>query len=171
MIKLFWNTHNQIAPNPNELNNEVARNYKWGLYHKNNSDKWVYEILNEIKYTVVKSSENIEENDVLIIVDSTIEKKTEFYSKLKLICSKIFLIHLGDEAGLYDLSSIYNNCDYVWRTFCSNKYFKNSKIKCIPLGYKSGVSDKSVKKRKYKWAFIGTPHKSSRPDIVSTCRY
>ena len=85
MIKLFWNTHNQIAPNPNELNNEVARNYKWGLYHKNNSDKWVYEILNEIKYTVVKSSENIEENDVLIIVDSTIEKKTEFYSKLKLI--------------------------------------------------------------------------------------
>ena len=166
MIKLFWNTHNQRKPDLDDKTSQEAKDYVWGLYHKNNSDKWVYEILNEIKYTVVKSSENIEENDVLIIVDSTIEKKTEFYSKLKLICSKIFLIHLGDEAGLYDLSSIYNNCDYVWRTFCSNKYFKNSKIKCIPLGYKSGVSDKSVKKRKYKWAFIGTPHKSSRHDLL-----
>ena len=103
---------------------------------------------NKIQFKIIKSKNELESGDILIIVDSSVEKKDKVYTELKLICSKIFLIHLGDEAGLYDLSSIYNNCDYVWRTFCSNKYFKNSKIKCIPLGYKSGVSDKSVKKKK-----------------------
>ena len=46
------------------------------------------------------------------------------------MCSKIFLFHLGDESGSYDLSPVYKNCNYIWRTFCSNKYFKNEpKIK------------------------------------------
>ena len=36
MIKLFWNTHNQIAPNLKEKDKEIIRNYKWGLYHKEN---------------------------------------------------------------------------------------------------------------------------------------
>ena len=39
-------------------------------------------------------------------------------------------------------------------------------MKCIPLGYKSGTLKKSVQNRKYKWAFIGTPHKSSRHDLL-----
>ena len=99
-------------------------------------------------------------------MDSSIEEKNELYIKLKLICSKIFLFHLGDESGAYDLISIYKNCNYVWRTFCSNKYFKNNKVKCIPIGYKSGVLNKQKKNRKYKWAFTGTPHKSSRHDLL-----
>ena len=42
MIKLFWNTHNQNKPTSNDpINKETARNYKWGLYHKDNSDKWI----------------------------------------------------------------------------------------------------------------------------------
>ena len=52
------------------------------------------------------------------------------------------------------------------RTFCSNKYFKNDRVKCIPLGYKSGISDRQKKNSKYKWAFTGTPHKSSRHDLL-----
>ena len=61
---------------------------------------------------------------------------------------------------------VYNNCDYIWRTFCSNKYFENNKVKCIPLGYKSGIINKKNNNRKYKWAFTGTPHKSSRHDLL-----
>ena len=76
------------------------------------------------------------------------------------------MIHLGDESGSYDLSSIYQNFNYVWRTFCSNKYFNNKQVSCLPIGYKSGVVNKQIGNRKYKWAFIGTPHKSSRHDLL-----
>ena len=44
--------------------------------------------------------------------------------------------------------------------------FLNSKVKCIPIGYKSGVLNKKKNDRKYKWAFTGTPHKSSRHDLL-----
>ena len=163
MIKLFWNTHNQ--PKFSE-NNKDSTNYTWGIYHKKNSDKWIYEILKKVKYSVIDNEKDLESNDILIIVDSSIENKIKKYNELKLICSKIFLFHLGDESGIIDFSQVYKDCDYVWRTFCSNKYFNNEKVKCIPLGYKSGTLKKSVQNRKYKWAFIGTPHKSSRHDLL-----
>ena len=167
MIKLFWNTHIQIPPKPEEVNTENARNYKWGLYHKNNSDKWIYEILNNVKYKIIKTKKELEKDDILIIVDSSIEKKNEYYAKLKLICSKIFLIHLGDEFKADNLSTIYNNCEYVWRTFCSNKFFEHNKVSCLPLGYKSGtILNKDINIRKYKWTFVGTAHKSSRHDLL-----
>ena len=142
MIKLFWNTHNQTVPGPDQSESEVARNYKWGLYHKSNSDKWIYEILKKIQFKVIEEEKEVESNDILIIVDSSVEKKVEFYNKLKLISSKIFLIHLGDESGAYDLKSVYNNCNHIWRTFCSNKYFNSNNINCLPIGYKSGTIKK-----------------------------
>ena len=171
MIKLFWNTHNQNKPTSNDpagkTARDYARDYKWGLYHKNNSDKWIYEALNKIQFKVIQGEKDIEKDDILIIVDSSIEKKGNFYTKLSLVCSKIFLIHLGDENDLYDLTSIYDNFDFVWRTFCLNKYFNSKKVSCLPIGYKSGVSFvKNKGGRKYKWAFIGTPHKSSRHDLL-----
>jgi len=167
MIKLFWNTHNQNKPNPNKSNKENARDQIWGVYHKDCSDKWIYEILNKIEFEVIQSEKDLESEDILIIVDSSIEKKEELYTKLELICSKMFLIHLGDEAGVYDLSKIYNKFNYVWRTFCLNRYFNNKKVSCLPLGYKSGtLFKKEVVERKYKWAFLGTPHKSSRHDLL-----
>ena len=167
MIKLFWNTHNQkktIADN--NIDKEEALNLKWGIYHKKNSDIWIYEILNKIKYNIIEDEKELSKEDILIIVDSNPEKKIELYTKLSLICSKILLFHLGDEAGLYNLSEVYNKCYYVLRPFCSNKYFQNKKVKCIPIGYKSGIVDKNNKERKYKWAFTGTPHKSSRHDLL-----
>tara|TARA_Y100000590_G_scaffold451446_1_gene592868 strand:+ start:14 stop:904 length:891 start_codon:yes stop_codon:yes gene_type:complete len=168
MIKLFWNTHNQKKSNSQDkkIIEKLDRDYVWGIYHKKNSNLWIYEILKKIKYNIIKSEAELEKDDTLIIVDSSIEEKKEFYEKLKLICSKIFLFHLGDESGFYDLSSIYKNCNYVWRTFCSNRFFVNNHIKCIPIGYKSGVLNKQKKNRKYKWAFVGTPHKSSRHDLL-----
>ena len=168
MIKLFWNTHNQKKPDTKDekIIEELDRNYVWGIYHKKNSNLWVYEILKKIKYDIVENETNIEKDDILIIVDSSLERKAELYTKLKLICSKIFLFHLGDESGAYDLSQIYKNCNYIWRTFCSNKYFENNRVTCIPIGYKSGVLDKKINNRKYKWAFVGTPHKSSRHDLL-----
>ena len=167
MIKLFWNTHNQNKFNPNKTNKENSRDRKWGLYHKNYSDKWIYEILNKIEFETIQSEKDLENEDILIIVDSSIENKEELYTKLELICSKMFLIHLGDETFAYDLSMVYNKFNYVWRTFCSNKYFNNKKVSCLPIGYKSGILfKKEAIERKYKWAFLGTPHKSSRHDLL-----
>jgi len=167
MVKLLWNTHNQTTPIPQNLNKTDDRNYLWGIYHKTNSNEWINYILKKIEFKIIKDIEELKNEEILIIVDSSIEKKKDLYTKLRLICSKIFLIHLGDEACSFDLTSIYNNCDYVWRTFCSNRYFNNNKITCLPLGYKSGVKLESLEaKRKYKWAFIGTPHKSSRHDLL-----
>ena len=163
MIKLFWNTHNQSQFSEKK---EKSTDYIWGAYHKRNSDKWIYEILKKTKYTIIKNENELESGDTLIIIDSSIENKIKQYEKFKLICSNIFLFHLGDESGMLDFSPVYKNCNYVWRTFCSNKYFTNEKIKCIPIGYKSGITDKLVQKRNYKWAFIGTPHKSSRHDLL-----
>ena len=167
MIKLFWNTHNQNEPNPNKTNEENARDQIWGLYHKDYSDKWIYEILNKIEFEVIQSEKDLEREDILIIVDSSIEKKKKIYTKLELICSKIFLIHLGDEAGVYDLSLVYNKFNYVWRTFCLNRYFNNKKVSCLPIGYKSGtLFKKEIVERRFKWSFLGTPHKSSRQDLL-----
>ena len=164
MIKLFWNTHNQKKTISN--NKKEAVDYKWGVYHKKNSDVWIYEILKKINYDIIETEKKLEKGDTLIIVDSSIENKIEFYNKLRLICSKILLFHLGDESGMHDLSKVYNNCNYVWRTFCSSKYFNNNHVKCIPIGYKSGLINKRKEKKKYKWAFTGTPHKSSRHDLL-----
>jgi len=168
MIKLFWNTHNQtktIEAKKNITKKETV-NFKWGIYHKKNSNIWVDEILNKIEFKTIYDIKNLEKNDVLIIVDSSLERKNDFYNKLNLTCSKILLIHLGDEAGSHDLSEVYSKCFYVLRTFCSNKYFKSNHVKCIPIGYKSGISDAKKKDRKFKWTFTGTPHKSSRHDLL-----
>ena len=168
MIKLFWNTHHQQKPNSNDKKTKEKQesDYGWGGYHKKSSDKWIYEILKKIKYQIIESETDLEKEDILIIVDSSIEEKSKLYKKLNMICSKIFLFHLGDESGSYDLLPVYNNCSYIWRTFCSNKYFENNKVKCIPIGYKSEILNKQKNNRKYKWAFTGTPHKSSRHDLL-----
>ena len=168
MIKLFWNTHNQKKSNieNKEIQKEEKANYTWGIYHERSSNIWINEILKKVEYTIIEDETYLEKRDTLIIIDSAIDKKAELYTKLNLICSKIFLFHLGDEFGTYNVSPVYNNCTYIWRSFCSNKYFKNIKVKCIPLGYKSGVLNKRNKNRKYKWSFVGTPHKSSRHDLL-----
>ena len=167
MIKLFWNTHNQITPTSKNPNNEDVHNYKWGNYHKDFSDKWIYYLLNKLQFKIIQNEKDIESEDTLIIVDSSIEKKSDFYTRLRLMCSKVFLIHLGDETGTYDLSPVYNNCNFIWKAFCTNKYFNSKKVNCLPIGYKSGVVLKSTKNdRKYKWAFIGTSHKSCRHDLL-----
>ena len=168
MIKLFWNTHNQKKPNSSEkkIREKQELDYGWGKYHKKSSDKWVFEILKKIEYQIIKTEAELKKEDILIIVDSSVEEKNELYMKLNLICSKIFLFHLGDEFGFHNLSTVYNSCDYVWRPFCSSKYFNNEKVMCIPIGYKSGVLNKEKTNRKYRWAFTGTPHKSSRHDLL-----
>ena len=168
MVKLFWNTHNQKKPDSEnkKIRDLEEEKYGWGFYHKKNSNLWIAEILKKIKYETIKDETNLEKEDILIIIDSSVEDKKTFYAKLNIMCSKIFLFHLGDESSALDLSSIYDSCDYVWRTFCSGKYFNSEKVKCIPIGYKSGVVNKNKKNRKYKWAFTGTPHKTSRHDLL-----
>jgi len=168
MIKLLWNTHNQTKSNSKDekTRKKQEEDYAWGQYHKKNSDKWIYEVLKKVEYKPIENETNLEENDRLIIVDSSIEEKIQFYTKLNIICSKIFLFHLGDESGSHNLSPVYDTCTFVWRPFCSNKYFENKKVKCIPIGYKSGVQNEEKGNRIYKWSFTGTPHKTSRHDLL-----
>ena len=89
MIKLFWNTHNQIKFNSNKSNKDKARDQIWGKYHKDYSDKWIFEILEEVKFEIIENENSLKKEDTLIIVDSNIEVKDELYSKIKLICNKI----------------------------------------------------------------------------------
>ena len=167
MIKLLWNTQNQVIPKTDNQNLKEKVDYNWGIYHQKNSDKWIFEVLKKINFKLINSENDVKNNDILIIVDSSIEKKFEFYSKLKKVCSKIFLIHLGDETGINNLNEIYESFDFVWRSFCLNRFFNNRKISCLPIGYKSGVQFyENSENKKYKWAFIGTPHRSSRHDIL-----
>ena len=95
MIKLFWNTHNQKRPNSNnkKVREKEELDYGWGQYHKKSSDKWIYEILKKIKYNIIHSKEELEQEDILIIVDSSVEEKNQIYTELSLVCSKIFLFH------------------------------------------------------------------------------
>mgnify|MGYP001158176768 FL=1 len=165
MIKLFWNTQNLIKPKSSDPNRKDVFNYNWGNYHKVSSNNWIFLLLNKIKYEIVLDLNKIEKNDTLIIIDSSIEKKKDLYLKLRVLCSKLFLFHLGDETGMLDHSTAYNNCDYVWRAFCTNKYFNNNNLSCLPIGFKSGISHRK-KERKFIWNFIGTPHKSSRHDLL-----
>ena len=168
MIKLLWNTHHQKEPKSNDkkVKEKQEQDYGWGYYHQKSSDKWIYEILEKVDYQIIENEKNLQKEDILIIVDSSVEEKVELYTKLNAICSRIFLFHLGDESGSYNLLPIYDNCNYIWRPFCSGKYFNNNKVKCIPIGYKSGISNKQKNNKKYKWAFTGTPHKTSRHDLL-----
>ena len=62
MIKLFWNTHNQAKPKASDkkIRNQQEEDMGWGLYHKENSSKWIYEILNNIKYNIIQTELDIE---------------------------------------------------------------------------------------------------------------
>ena len=73
MIKLFWNTHNQIEINSSITKDQLAVNISWGNYHKKNSDKWIFEVLSKLKFKIINDIAEIENEDILIIVDSSIE--------------------------------------------------------------------------------------------------
>ena len=75
MIKLLWNTDKQNKKSSGDSNDVEARNYIWGLYHKDNSDKWIYEILKKIQFKIIQNEKDLEKKDTVIIVDSSIEKK------------------------------------------------------------------------------------------------
>ena len=81
MIKLFWNTQNHITQTANDPNKENVLDFNWGKYHKKNSDKWISFILKKVNYEIIQSEKDINNKDVLIIVDSSVEKKTELYNK------------------------------------------------------------------------------------------
>ena len=61
MIKLFWNTHNQKKPNSSDkkIREKQELDYGWGKYHKKCSDKWICEILKEVKYNSIEMKLNL----------------------------------------------------------------------------------------------------------------
>ena len=158
MIKLLWNT---------SRHQNDSFELTWGKYHEENSKDWIYFLLQDIDCKSISSEEEINKDDTIIIVDSGIHFKEQFYIKLNALTKRFFLFHINDEHLDKRSSPMYNYCDYVWRTCCSPKYFSSNKVKCIPPGYKSGFKQKFDlnKKRQYKWCFFGTQHKSSRHDM------
>ena len=158
MIKLLWNT----LRHQNDSFELV-----WGKHHETNSKDWIYFLLQDIDYSIIKDEKELKEEDILIVVDSGIHFKENFYLALKKKVKRIFLFHMNDEHLDKRTKPIYEYFDYIWRTCCSPNYFLSNKVKCIPPGYKSGFKQSfdMDKKREFKWCFFGTQHKSSRHDM------
>ena len=106
-MKLFWNTHNQNKS-------------FWGEYHLLNSKEWIFDILGEIKFEEVEDLNLAQNTDSLMIIDSEISGKKDFYEILLNKYKRIYLIHLGDEGGRIN-KKIYSNFQHVFRTFYLKK--------------------------------------------------
>tara|TARA_Y100000590_G_scaffold430780_1_gene544776 strand:+ start:208 stop:1062 length:855 start_codon:yes stop_codon:yes gene_type:complete len=153
-MKLFWNCH-------------LYSDSFWGKYHNKNSKMWINDILGSVKFEEINDIEKVKLDEKLIIVDSEIYKKKTFYEKLFNRNKKIYLIHLGDEGGKIN-KNFYSNFLHVFRTFYLNSFANNSRITCIPIGYKTGTIKNSINlnERKYIWNFLGTIHGVSRYDLI-----
>ena len=164
-MKLLWNT-NKNLPVGSNLGEE--RTIFWGNYHFVNSYPWILNLLSKLEIEIINDTQNLDENESLIIVDHMISTKESFYFDLSNKVKKIFLIHLGDEGGAEKKDLVYSLCEHIWRTF-SLPMFKNFKnVTSIPIGYKSDpIKDNiNILKRNYKWSFLGTTHGSSRYDLL-----
>jgi len=165
-MKLLWNT-NKNLPVGSNLGEE--RTIFWGNYHFVNSYPWILNLLSKLEIEIINDTQNLDENESLIIVDHMISTKESFYFDLSNKVKKIFLIHLGDEGGAEKKDLVYSLCEHIWRTF-SLPMFKNFKnVTSIPIGYKCDpVKDNiNILKRNYKWSFLGTTHGSSRYDLLN----
>jgi len=165
-MKLLWNT-NKNLPVGSNLGEE--RTIFWGNYHFVNSYPWILNLLSKLEIEIINDTQNLNENESLIIVDHMISTKESFYFDLSNKVKKIFLIHLGDEGGAEKKDLVYSLCEHIWRTF-SLPMFKNFKnVTSIPIGYKCDpIKDKiNILKRNYKWSFLGTTHGSSRYDLLN----
>ncbi len=154
-MKLIWNTNKEL-------------NSFWGEYHYNNSKKWIFELLENIEFEEIGSIRNIVPSEKIIIVDSELPRKQNFYSNLFKNHKNLFLIHLGDEGGQEYNDKFYNNFKHIFRPFFLKKFKTNKKITFIPLGYKTGKITNDIKliDRKYIWNFMGTIHGASRYDMT-----
>ena len=99
-MKLFWNTNKNL-------------NTFWGNYHANNSKEWIFNILKKLNISEIDNLETILNNEKIIIVDSELSNKNNFYKNLLNKTKNIFLIHLGDEGGTETKNYIYNNCLFI----------------------------------------------------------
>ena len=165
-MKLLWNT-NKNLPVGSNLGEE--RTIFWGNYHFVNSYPWILNLLSKLEIEIINDTQNLDENESLIIVDHLISTKESFYFDLSNKVKKIFLIHLGDEGGAEKKDLVYSLCEHIWRTF-SLPMFKNFKnVTSIPIGYKCDpIKDNiNILKRNYKWSFLGTTHGSSRYDLLN----
>ena len=165
-MKLLWNTNKNL---PVGSNFGEEKTIFWGNYHFVNSYPWILNLLSKLEIEIINDTQNLDENESLIIVDHLISTKESFYFDLSNKVKKIFLIHLGDEGGAEKKDLVYSLCEHIWRTF-SLPMFKNFKnVSCIPIGYKSDpIKDKiNILKRNYKWSFLGTTHGSSRYDLLN----
>ena len=80
MIKLYWNT----------TSHDPISGFQWGKYHANNSNAWIDLVLEKINKQNIQSLDEIKKDDILIIVDCDVDKKIEFYKKLRILCSKLY---------------------------------------------------------------------------------
>lgn len=154
-MKLFWNTNN------------LASTF-WGNYHQKNSKNWIYELLENVKFDEINDLRKIESKEKIIIVDSEVPNKQNFYSNIFQNFNNLYLIHLGDEGGREYNEAFYSNFKHIFRTFHLNKFSNNKKITSIPIGYKSGLikNKLNISKKKYLWSFMGTIHGASRFDLI-----
>ena len=162
-MKLLWNTNKNL---PETTNLIEERTIFWGNYHYVNSYPWILNLLSKLEIEIINDTQHLDENESIIVVDHMISAKESFYFDLSNKVKKIYLIHLGDEGGAEKKDLVYSLCEHIWRTFSLPLYRDFKNVTSIPIGYKSGVLNKNKSSRNYKWAFVGTPHKSSRHDLL-----
>ena len=152
MIKLYWNT----------TSHDPISGFQWGKYHANNSNTWINLVLEKINKQNVQSLDQIKKDDILIIVDCDVDKKIEFYKKLRILCSKLYLINLGDESGQKNVIKNYSKGNLFTVYLTALIELIGPKVVITNIEKINNNSEK----RNYKWAFIGTAHKASRQDLL-----
>ena len=131
MIKLLWNTQNQNTSVTNKQSYDNITDKGWGIYHKVNSDKWIFNILKRVQFKSIKNVAELENEDVLIIIDSSIEKKNE----------------LGPEKNEFNLVSIDDFVKYAVYLMDGKKFNRRNTLLAIYAAFSLAKDEDLMNKR------------------------
>ncbi len=78
MIKLLWNTHKQNKYNPKEHDEKDLADYNWGIYHKKNSDQWIFNILSKVRFELISSERDLKRGIYLYLLILALRKRVNY---------------------------------------------------------------------------------------------
>ena len=157
-INLIWQTpEGEYTSFEFEYITEILfKNFKQNRFFDNGS----YETILD-NSVIIYSKDNEDKTpiseDFIKYLDKFVDKKYNFY-----------LVHLSNEHKGHDCW-YYEKANYVFRNYYYDE-IKNSNIKYIPLGFKSGFLNKNTdidKKKNIIFTFIGMPYKQDRIEMVN----
>ena len=101
-FSIVINTHNQkkSTSKDKQIVEKLDRDYVWGIYHQKNSNLWVYEILQKVKYKVAKNGADIEKNDVFNLRKALKAADLEYVFKLNFGDFKFYDVSYFDDVAI-----------------------------------------------------------------------